>query len=144
MLSAFDRNVLHNDPWAHLALGYADFLLRRTDHAVEEFRRALEINPNFAAAHGYLGSALAFDGQYDQAIPHSEVALRMSPHDPQNAIFNVGLAAAHYLAGRFADAVGCARKAVQQRSAWPPAYRIYCASLAQVGSSMRRGQRCID
>jgi TolB-like protein/class 3 adenylate cyclase/Flp pilus assembly protein TadD len=122
-----------NDPWAHLALGYADFLLRRTDHAVEEFRRALEINPNFAAAHGYLGSALAFDGQYDQAIGHSELALRMSPHDPQNAIFNVGLAAAHYLAGRFADAVGCARKAVQQRSGWPPAYRIYCASLAQAG-----------
>ena len=44
-----------SDPWAHLALGYAAFLMRRTDEAVEEFQRALEINPNFAAAHGYLG-----------------------------------------------------------------------------------------
>ncbi len=122
-----------NDPWAHLALGYADFLKRRTDHAVEEFKRALEINPNFAAAHGYLGTALAFDGQSDQAIVHSELALRMSPHDPQNAIFNVGLAAAHYLAGRYDEANGCARKAVQQRSGWPPGHRIYCASLAQAG-----------
>jgi adenylate cyclase len=122
-----------NDPWAHLALGYAAFLTRRTEHAVEEFRRALEINPNFAAAYGYLGSALAFDGQSDQAIIHSERALRLSPHDPQNAIFNVGLAAAHYLAGRFAEAIGCARKAVQQRSGWPPGHRIYCASLAQAG-----------
>lgn len=122
-----------NDPWAHLALGYANFLMRRTDNAVEEFCRALEINPNFAAAHGYLGSALAFNGQSDEAIPHSEQALRMSPHDPQNAIFNVGLAAAHYLAGRFSEAIGCARRAVQQRPSWPPGHRIYCASLAQAG-----------
>jgi adenylate cyclase len=124
-----------NDPWAHLALGYVAFLMRRTDHAVEEFQRALEINPNFAAAYGYLGSALAFDGRSDEAIRHAEQALRRSPHDPQNAIFNVGLAAAHYLAGRYPEAIGCARKAVQQRSGWPPAYRIYCASLAQAGQA---------
>src|SRR4029077_6536167 len=124
-----------NDPWAHLALGYADFLMRRTEHAAEEFQRALEINPNFAAAHGYLGSALAFDGRSDDAIRHAEQALRMSPHDPQNAIFNVGLAAAHYLAGRYPEAIGCARKAVQQGSGWAPAYRIYCASLAQAGQA---------
>jgi TolB-like protein/Flp pilus assembly protein TadD len=122
-----------NDPWAHLALGYAEFLKRRTEHAVQEFQRALEINPNFAAAHGYLGTAFAFDGQSDQAIIHSNLALRMSPQDPQNAIFNVGLAAANYLAGQFAEAIGCARKAVQQRSGWPPGHRIYCASLAQAG-----------
>jgi len=122
-----------NDPWAHLALGYADFLKRRTDHAVQEFNRALEINPNFAAAHGYLGTALAFNGQSDQAIVHSELALRMSPHDPQNAIFNVGLAAAHYLNGQFAEAISCSRNAVQQRSGWTPGHRIYCASLAQAG-----------
>jgi len=122
-----------NDPWAHLSLGYAEFLMRRTDQAIEECKRALAINPNFAAAHGYLGNALAFDGQIEQAIFHSELSLRMSPHDPQNAIFNVGLAAAHYLAGRYAEAAGCARKAVQQRSGWPPAHRIYCASLAQAG-----------
>ncbi len=107
--------------------------MRQTHHAVEEFQQALEINPNFAAAHGYLGTALAFDGQSEQAIQHSELALRLSPHDPQNAIFNVGLAAAHYLAGSFAEAIGCARKAVQQRSGWPPSHRIYCASLAQAG-----------
>jgi len=107
--------------------------MRRTDIAVDEFERALEINPNFAAAYGYLGSALAFNGQSDQAIRQSELALRMSPHDPQNAIFNVGLATAHYLAGRYAEAIVYARKAVQQRPGWTPGYRIYCASLAQTG-----------
>jgi adenylate cyclase len=55
----------------------------------------------------------------------------MSPHDPQNAIFLVGLAAAHYLAGRYTEAVAFGRKAIQQRTNLTGAHRIYCASLAQ-------------
>jgi tetratricopeptide (TPR) repeat protein len=109
------------------------YTMRRTDQAVEEFQRALDLNPNFAAAHGYLGLALALDGQSDQAIPQLEQAIRMSPHDPQNAVFNMGLAGAHYLAGRYNEAIGFARKALQQRHGWTGAHRIYVASLAQAG-----------
>jgi adenylate cyclase len=122
-----------SDPWAHLALGFVAFVRRRTNVATAEFRRALALNPNFAAAHGYLGWTLAFDGQADQAITHLEEAIRLSPHDPQNAIFNTGLAVAHYLEGRYADAVEYSRKTLQQRSAFTAGHRIYCASLAQDG-----------
>jgi len=122
-----------NDPWAHLALGYAAFVRRQTSVATAEFRRAIALNPNFAAAYGYLGWALAFDGQSDQAISHLEEAIRMSPHDPQNAVFNAGFAAAHYLAGRYAKAVEYSSAALQQRSAFTAGYRIHCASLAQSG-----------
>jgi tetratricopeptide (TPR) repeat protein len=106
---------------------------RRTDEAVEEFQRALDLNPNFAAAHGYFGLALALDGRSDQAIDHIEQAIRMSPHDPQNALFNVALAAAHYLAGRYTEAVSFGRKAMQQRFGLTNGHRIYIASLAQAG-----------
>jgi TolB-like protein/class 3 adenylate cyclase/cytochrome c-type biogenesis protein CcmH/NrfG len=122
-----------SDPWAHLALGFVAFVRRRTNVATAEFRRALALNPNFAAAHGYLGWTLAFDGQADQAITHLDEAIRLSPHDPQNAIFNTGLAVAHYLEGRYADAVEYSRKTLQQRSAFTAGHRIYCASLAQDG-----------
>src|SRR5262245_32015620 len=77
-------------------------------------QRALDLNPNFAAAHGYLGLALALDGRSDQAIAHGDQAIRMSPHDPQNAVFNLTLAAAHYLAGRYNEAIVYGRKAMQQ------------------------------
>jgi adenylate cyclase len=123
----------HSDPWAHLALGYVAFVRRRTSAAAAEFQRALDLNPNFAAAHGYLGWALAFGGQSEQAIAHLKEAIRMSPHDPQNAIFNTGLAIAHYLAGRFAEAVELSRETLQQRSAFTAGHRIHCASLAQNG-----------
>jgi hypothetical protein len=56
------------NPWAHLALGWVAFLKRHTDDAVVEYQRPPDISPNFAAAHGHLGSALAFDGQSDRGI----------------------------------------------------------------------------
>jgi adenylate cyclase len=132
-LAARAEELDPSDPWAHLALGYVAFVRRRTSSAAAEFQRALDLNPNFAAAHGYLGWALAFGGESEQAIAHLKEAIRMSPHDPQNAIFNTGLAIAHYLAGRFAEAVEYSRETLQQRSAFTAGHRIHCASLAQNG-----------
>ncbi len=122
-----------SDPWAHLALGFVAFVRRQTTVAAAEFRHALELNPNFAAAHGYLGWTLAFDGQADEATQHLEEAIRMSPHDPQNAIFNTGLAVTHYLTERYAKAVEYSNKSLQQRSAFTAGHRIHVASLAQNG-----------
>jgi adenylate cyclase len=122
-----------SDPWAHLALGYAALSRRRTDEAVEEFQRALDLNPNFAIAHGYLAMALALDGRSEKAIAHAEQAIHMSPHDPQNAIFNMSIAVAHYLADRYPEAVAFGRKAIQQRTQFTSGHRIYIASLAQAG-----------
>ena len=121
------------DPWAHLALAYVAFTRRRTDEAVDEFQRALDLNPNFAAAHGYLAMALALDGRSEKGIEHAEQAIRMSPNDPQNAIFNVALAGSHYLAGRYNEAIVCGRKAMQRRFGLTNGHRIYIASLAQAG-----------
>ena len=105
----------------------------RTDEAVEEFQRALDLNPNFAIAHGYLAMALALDGRSEKAIAHAEQAIHMSPHDPQNAIFNMSIAVAHYLADRYPEAVAFGRKAIQQRTQFTSGHRIYIASLAQAG-----------
>jgi adenylate cyclase len=121
------------DPWAHLALGYVALTRRRTNAAVDELQRALDLNPNFAVARGFLGFALALDGRSDQGIEHLEQAIRMSPHDPQNALFNVGLAGAHYLAGRYNEAIVYGSKAMQQRFGLTNGHRIYIASLAQAG-----------
>jgi TolB-like protein/class 3 adenylate cyclase/Flp pilus assembly protein TadD len=122
-----------SDPWAHLSHGYHAFTVRRTEEAGDSFQRALKLNPNFAAAHGYLGWALAFDGQAELAIEHLHQAIHLSPHDPQNAMFNSALAAAHYLAGRYAEGAGFARTAIQLRPGIAGSHRIYCACLAQAG-----------
>ena len=121
------------DPWAHLALGWAAFLVRRHHDAAVAFKRALDINPNFAAAHGHLGQTLACDGQPEEAISHLEQALRMSPHDPQNIFVYTGFSIAHYLTGNYPEAVTFGHKAVQLRPGFTGGHRIYIASLAQAG-----------
>ncbi len=132
-LASRATEIDENDPWAHLALGWAALQQRQTDLAVEQYQRAIAINPNFAAAYGHLGAALALDGQCGKAIEHLEQAVRMSPHDPQMFFFDANLAIAHYLSGRYQDGVAFGRKAVQQRAGFSGGHRIYAASLAQAG-----------
>ena len=132
-LAARAAQLDDSDPWAHLALASVAFTQRQTNEAVDEYRRALELNPNFAAARGYLGLALALDGRSDEAIENVEQAMRMSPRDPQNSMFNAALAVAHYLAGRYTEAVGFARRSSQQREGLIAGSRILIASLAQAG-----------
>ena len=123
------------DPWAHLALGYYAFTQRDTAEAVRQYRRALDINPNFATAYGYLGWALVFDGQSEEAILHFQRALRMSPHDPLKAFFHSGTGVAHYYAHRYEEAIDWIRSALRLRPGFTAAHRILCASLAQAGKA---------
>ena len=57
----------------------------------------------------------------------------MSPHDPQNAIFNVGLGHRSLYGGSLRRAIAACRKAFQQRAGMARGARIYIASLAQAG-----------
>jgi TolB-like protein/class 3 adenylate cyclase/thioredoxin-like negative regulator of GroEL len=122
-----------SDPWAHLALGQLATMRRQTDPAVHAFHRALELNPNFAAAYGFLGYALALDGQSERALEHLTQALSLSPHDPQNIVFMIGVGHAHYQAGRYDDAVKHTQNALQQRPEHFGVLRQLSASLAQAG-----------
>jgi tetratricopeptide (TPR) repeat protein len=122
-----------NDPWAYVALGYLAFTARQTDEAIRQFYAAIDLNPNFAAAHGYVAWALAFDGRSEESIVHANQAIRMSPRDPLNCFFFSSLAAANYMAGRYDEAVKWSRQALQQRPRIPLGHRILCASLAQAG-----------
>jgi len=123
----------HEDPWAHLAMGYLAFAQRQTVESVREFRRALELNPNFSTAYGYLGWALAFDGQSDEAIGYFQQALRMSPYDPLKPFYYSGTGVAHYYARRYEEAIEWTRRALGERSGFAAAQRLLCASLAQAG-----------
>jgi TolB-like protein len=121
------------DPWAYMALGYLAFTARRTDEAVGHYSTAIDLNPNFAPAHGYAGWALSHDGRSEEAIANLELAIRMSPRDPFNVFYMAGFAAAHYLAGRYTEAARWARAALRLRPEHLGARRKLCASLAQAG-----------
>lgn len=122
-----------SDPWGQIALGYLGMMERRTEEAIAAFQRAVELNPNSAAARGGLGHCLAFAGYDREAIAHAEDAIRLSPLDPDMAIFVGGIAVAHYCAGRYAEAARYAEEQLRLRPGYYGGQRLRCASLAQAG-----------
>ena len=121
------------DPWGHIALGYCAMMERRTEESIAALHRALNLNPNSAAAHAHLSRGFAFAGRYREAIEHGEDAIRLSPIDPEMALFLGGFAAANYAAGRYAEAAYYATEAARLRPGFQGVQRMRCASLAQAG-----------
>jgi Flp pilus assembly protein TadD len=106
---------------------------KRTEESIAAFRRAVTLNPSSAAAHGNLGHGLAFAGQDREAIEHAEEAIRLSPLDPEMALFLGAIAVAHYGAGRYTEAVKYSSEILRLRPGFQGAQRMRCASLAQIG-----------
>jgi TolB-like protein/Flp pilus assembly protein TadD len=121
------------DPWAQMALGYWSMMEWRTEESLAAFRRAVSLNPSSAAAHCYLSHGLAFAGQCCEAIAHGNEAIRLSPLDPDTAMFLGGIAVAHYLAGQYAEAFEASEQLLRLRPGFHGAQRLRCASLAQMG-----------
>jgi TolB-like protein/Flp pilus assembly protein TadD len=122
------------DPWGQTAFGYSSMMERRTEESISAFRRAIALNPNSAVANCYLSHGLAFSGQDREAIERGEDAVRLSPFDPEMAMFLGGIAVAHYTAGRFSEAAQYTREILRLRPGFQGAQRLRCASLAQAGS----------
>jgi tetratricopeptide (TPR) repeat protein len=55
----------------------------------KEFRRAIELNPNYAFAHDQFGMALAFQGRLDEAIAEGKRAALLDPLSPQIPVDNL-------------------------------------------------------
>jgi len=121
------------DPWGQIASGYWSMMERRTEESIAAFRRAVDLNPNSAAAHCYLSHGLAFAGQDRDAITHGEEAIRLSPLDPEMAMMLGGIAIAHYTAGRYADALRYCSEVLRLRPGFHGAQRMRCACLALTG-----------
>ncbi|HEX2648801.1 MAG TPA: winged helix-turn-helix domain-containing protein [Burkholderiales bacterium] len=121
------------DPWGHIALGYCAMMERRTGESIAAFAQAVELNPNSAAAHSHLSRGLAFAGRDGEAIAHGEEAIRLSPFDPEMALFLGAIAVAHYTAGRYEEAARHTAEALRRRPGFQGAQRLQCASLARMG-----------
>lgn len=77
-------NLDENDAWVQCVLGLGQFTAKQPDKAIGHYRKAIALNPSFALGHGYLALQLAFMvGRTDEAIKEAEMAIRLSPRDPE-------------------------------------------------------------
>ncbi|PNB50212.1 CadC-family transcriptional regulator [Pseudomonas sp. GW456-12-10-14-LB2] len=102
--------------------------------------RARVLNPNLAPAW-YLGGILrALGGETEAAIANLEHAVRLSPLDPEMFRMQVGMALAHFFAGRFELSTSWAEKAQGNLPSLLVAAALIAASHALGGRTDKAGQ----
>ena len=94
---------------AHAAVGKVlNFAEIDLTGSIREFERAIELKPNYATAHHWLGAGPLVDlGRFDDAIAHGKRAIELDPLSP---IMNADLGLTLYFARHYDEAVVQLRK----------------------------------
>ncbi len=112
------------------------FFARAHGTAASAVERALALNPNSAYAWMTSGRVSCFRNRPEPAIKAFQRAVRLSPLDPQTYQFTGGIAWAHLLARRYAEAVEWADRSLDESPHYTPMVRyklVACAHLGRIG-----------
>jgi len=119
------------------ALATAGFVIAVAEHdfetALTAFDRSFALSSSLAIALGFSSLVRACKGDDDTAVEQAERALRLSPFDPLVYLPYVGLAYAHFGAGRFAEAAAAASRASQSNPRFSVPLILHAAALASLG-----------
>src|SRR5216684_3182433 len=134
LADAATRKALELDdslPEAHLArAGFLTFAWKWRE-ADQEFRRAIELDPNSAAAHYlYAFSLLVPEKRFDQAFEEFRIALSLDPLSP---IMNTNYATTLMDAHRYAEALAQFQKTIERDPNFAPAHHKLSQLLAATG-----------
>jgi adenylate cyclase len=99
-------------PPAHTLLGQVYLLSRAFEKAIAEGQRVIEIDPNGAESHWFLGMALVFAGRPEEAIQSLEKAIRLNPFAPSH-YFHIR-ALSHWHLNQYEEAIKWGEKAVKR------------------------------
>ena len=69
------------EPWTYLAQSMVGFATRDNALSMSATKRAIQISPSFAQAHGLLGVSHAYGGRYAEALAAIDHAVRLSPRE---------------------------------------------------------------
>jgi TolB-like protein len=103
------------------------------DAGIALIDRARELNPNFATAWSSSAWARNYRGEAEVAIEHATRAIRLSPLDPLSHYMDAAVAFAHFLAGRYDEAVAWAQIALPKHGGFQGSHRVLAASHALAG-----------
>lgn len=94
---------------AHAVLGLIRLYRLEWPGVLDEFERAIQLNPGDANTHHWYALALADAGRSEQAISEMKLAQEL---DPRSLIINANLSWVFYLAGKDDDAIPQAQKTI--------------------------------
>jgi tetratricopeptide (TPR) repeat protein len=98
--------------------------------AEREFKRAIELNPNYATAHYWYSNHLDAMGRLDEAIAEAK---RAQDADPLSLIATTSVGQAFYFARRYDQAIEQFQKAFEMDPNFPAAHWLVAMAYEQVG-----------
>ena len=135
-LSLVEKSLNLDPDNAFVRYGYSRILARESigqhDRAIEEAKKAIELDPNFADAYAWLGQLYILTGQAQKTPLQITLAMRVNPNFPFWYDYTFGYA--HYFMGEYETAAEYIELAVDRN---PNVYftrLAYAASLAMAGN----------
>ena len=115
---------------AHTSFAVALWWQRDWPGAERELRRAIELNPGNATAHGWYGLLLGGMGRVNEAVTQSDRATALDPF-AVTILYNSALM--HFLARDDDGAIGLYKKSLEVNDAWAPSYAALALVYAHKG-----------
>ncbi len=72
----------------HAALGESYFMSGKTESAIEEFKKLIELDPS-GRSYAFMGLSYRHLGRFDEALKYFEEGLKKDPHNT-SCLFNIG------------------------------------------------------
>jgi tetratricopeptide (TPR) repeat protein len=117
------------------SLGYARFAYYwRREEAETYFRRAIELNPDYATGHHLYADHLAAAGRFDEAIESLQRALNL---EPLSLIINTDLGWAMFHARRWKQGIDQLRKTIEMDGGFPAARWVLGVTWLHAGEPRR-------
>ena len=114
---------------AHTSLAFVTLYYERDwANAEREFRRAIELNPNYANGHHWYAEFLSLVGRHAEAIAESERAREL---DPLSNIINTWVGSRYFFARQYDKAIEQYRNAVEMDPGFVPVHLVLGHALEQ-------------
>jgi tetratricopeptide (TPR) repeat protein len=129
-LEAAQKAVLcdEHDAWAHFALGWAFSMSRSPEAGIEEYRKALAINPYLPHIQCCLAAALSDVGQIEKALAELSEVERLVAPEVYPGQCNSIHALIYFLSEKRDEAIKAAQRSVWQYIRSSPPCRELCPS----------------
>jgi TolB-like protein len=132
---------------AHCALGALRMYGKRAAQGIAECERALAIDRNFAAAHGYIGMAKILAGRNEETEAHILEALRISPRDSNAWAWMLYVGMAKFHLGRVEEALAWLNRSIEFNPNSPATRFCLAATLAhldRVEEAREAARACLE
>jgi TolB-like protein/tetratricopeptide (TPR) repeat protein len=98
--------------------------------AEREFKRAIELNPNYATAHQWYGEFLAYMGRFDEGLAEVKRAQEL---DPLSLIISTDVAKVYALARRYDEAIEQYRRALEMDAEFTEVHGLLAMTYSMKG-----------